>query len=110
MLSGWERYVGSAKFRNDDDLGVMHFPGFHAEAAAMLIERDAAGIAVDTLSLDPGASSDFATHALWLPSGRWGVEALANLALLPPMGAVLVVGCPRIAGATGAPCRAFALL
>ena len=110
MLSGWERYVGSAKFRNDDDLGVMHFPGFHAEAAALLIERDAAGIAVDTLSLDPGASSDFATHALWLPSGRWGLEALANLALLPPTGAVLVVGCPRIAGATGAPCRAFALL
>ena len=110
MLSGWDRHVRSAQFRNDDDLGVMHFPGFHAEAAALLIERDAAGIAVDTLSLDPGASSDFATHALWLPSGRWGLEALANLALLPPTGAVLVVGCPRIAGATGAPCRAFALL
>ncbi len=110
MLSGWDRYVTSAKFRNDDDLGIMHFPGFHAEAAALLIERNAFGIAVDTLSLDHGPSSAFATHALWLPSGRWGIEALANLALLPPTGATLVVGCPRIAGATGAPCRAFALL
>ncbi len=110
MLSGWDRHVTSARFRNDDDRGVMHFPGFHAEAAALLIERDAAAIAVDTLSLDPGASSDFATHALWLPSGRYGLEALANLALLPPTGATLVVGCPRIKGATGAPCRALALL
>ncbi len=110
MLSGWDRHVRSAKFRNDDDQGVMHFPGFHAEAAALLIERDAAGIAVDTLSLDRGCCAQFATHALWLPSGRWGVEALANLAELPPAGATLVVGCPRIAGATGAPCRAFALL
>jgi kynurenine formamidase len=110
MLSGWDRHVASAKFRNDDEHGIMHFPGFHAEAAALLIARNAAGIAVDTLSLDRGCCTDFATHALWLPSGRWGLEALANLALLPPTGATLVVGCPRIKGATGAPCRVLALL
>jgi kynurenine formamidase len=110
MLSGWAAKVAGSEFKNADAEGVMHFPGFHAEAAALLIERDAAGIAVDTLSLDPGRSRDFATHALWLPSGRWGLEALANLAALPPTGATLVVGAPGIKGATGGPSRVLALL
>jgi kynurenine formamidase len=30
-------------------------------------ERNALGIAVDTLSLDHGKSADFATHYAWLP-------------------------------------------
>jgi len=35
MHSGWESRVGSSKaFRNPDAGGVMHFPGFHPEAAA----------------------------------------------------------------------------
>jgi kynurenine formamidase len=47
----------------------------------MLLETTtASGIAVDTLSLDFGPSPDFATHNAWLPSGRWGLEAVANLA------------------------------
>jgi kynurenine formamidase len=110
MLSGWDRHVTSAKFRNADDKGAMHFPGFHVEAAEALIERDAAGIAVDTLSLDYGSSADFATHYKWLPSNRWGLEAVANLAELPVTGATLVVGGPKIKGATGGPSRVFALL
>ena len=91
--------------------GEMHFPGFHVEAAELLIERaNAAGIAVDTLSLDHGPSADFATHYAWLPCGRWGLEAVANLAELPATGATLVVGGPKIKGATGGPSRVLALL
>jgi kynurenine formamidase len=110
MLSGWDRHVASDRFRNADDKGTMHFPGFHGEAAEALIERNAAGIAVDTLSLDHGPSPDFATHYSWLPSGRWGLEAVANLAELPATGATLVVGGPKIRGATGGPSRVLALL
>lgn len=90
--------------------GWMHFPGFHAEAAALLIERGAVGLAVDTLSLDHGPSSDFPTHRTWLPTGRWGLEAVANLAMLPPVGATIVVGAPKIEGATGGPARVLALV
>jgi kynurenine formamidase len=88
----------------------MHFPGFHLEAAKLLEERDAAGIAVDTLSLDFGASPDFAVHYAWLPGGRWGIECIANLRELPPTGATLVVGGPKIQGATGGPARVLALV
>ena len=111
MLSGWADKVSGPEFRNADGAGVMHFPGFHVEAAQYLMsERNAIGIAVDTLSLDHGMSADFATHYAWLPTNRWGLEALANLALLPPVGATLVAGGPKLKGATGGPSRILALL
>jgi kynurenine formamidase len=65
---------------------------------------------VDTISLDHGASKDFRTHTTWLPAGRWGLESVANLDKLPPRGATLVVGAPKIKGATGGPTRVLALL
>ncbi len=109
MNSGWDAHVNGPKFRNADDKKVMHFPGFHPEAAKMLLETTtASGIAVDTLSLDYGPSPDFATHYAWLPAGRWGLEGVANLGHLPAKGAMLVVGAPKIRGATGGPCRVFA--
>jgi kynurenine formamidase len=111
MLSGWAEKASGAEFRNAGSDGVMHFPGFHVEAAHYLMsERNAIGIAVDTLSLDYGRSADFATHYAWLPSNRWGLEAVANLAELPPTGATLVVGGPKIKGATGGPSRVCALV
>jgi kynurenine formamidase len=110
LYSGWERFVTGPRFANADADGVMHFPGFHPEAAALLLERDAGGLAVDTLSLDHGRSRDFPTHCAWLPTGRWGLEAVANLAALPPVGATIVVGGPKIAGATGGPARVLALV
>jgi kynurenine formamidase len=111
MLSGWDKRAGGPEFRNADGEDVMHFPGFHVDAAHYLMsERNAVGIAVDTLSLDFGKSADFATHYAWLPTNRWGLEAVASLAELPPTGATLVVGGPKIKGATGGPSRVFALL
>jgi kynurenine formamidase len=111
MNSGWAERVSGEGFRNADGDGVMHFPGFHPEAADYLMsERNAIGIAVDTLSLDHGPSADFATHYAWLPSGRWGLECVAGLDGVPPTGAILVVGGPTIAGATGGPTRLFALV
>lgn len=111
MLSGWADKATGPEFRNADGDGTMHFPGFHVEAAQYLMsERNAVGIGVDTLSLDYGRSADFATHYAWLPTNRWGLEALANLAELPATGATLVVGGPKLKGATGGPSRVFALV
>lgn len=111
MYSGWEGKVSGDGFRNADGDGVMHFPGFHAEAAAMMIEeRNVVGMAVDTLSLDYGRSADFATHYLWLPTNRWGMECVANLGGLPPVGATIIAGGPKIKGATGGPSRVIALV
>ncbi|MDQ7829251.1 MAG: cyclase family protein [Armatimonadota bacterium] len=111
MHSGWERRAGSAQaFRNPDAAGVMHFPGFHPDAAAFLLhERDVVGIGVDTLSLDFGASKDFKTHTTWLPAGRWGLENLANLAAIPPAGAWVFVGAPKVVAGSGGPTRVVAI-
>lgn len=111
MHSGWAAKAPGAAFRNADDAGVQHYPGFHIEAAQMLMEQTGAvSIAVDTLSLDHGASQDFATHYAWLPTNRYGIECLAGLDQMPAAGATLIVGAPKVAGGTGGPARIFAML
>ncbi len=112
MHSGWASKSGSAEaFVGRDSDGVGHFPGFHVEAAQMLLdETSAAAIAVDTLSLDHGPSPDFATHYVWLPAGRYGIENLAGLDQVPATGATLVVGAPNHSGGTGGPARIFAMV
>lgn len=112
MYSGWDSRLGTeGAFRNADDAGTMHFPGFHIEATQMLLEDTSAiGIAVDTLSLDYGKSADFATHYAWLPTNRWGLECVANLGELPASGATIIVGAPKHRGGSGGPTRVFALV
>ena len=112
MHSGWARHVSdAAKFTGKDAAGVFHFPGFGAEVTEWLLKRrSVAGIAVDTLSLDPGPSKDFKTHRMWLPSGRWGLENVANLDQVPAAGATLVVGVAKVKDATGGPARLIALV
>ena len=112
MHSGWAQHVGdAAKFTGKDAGGTFHFPGFAPDAAEWLLrERRVTGLAVDTLSLDYGASKDFKTHYLWLPSGRWGLENVANLDKVPASGATLVVGVAKVKDATGGPTRLLALV
>jgi kynurenine formamidase len=113
MNSGWADKVGTDEFRGADAArgGSLHFPGFHIEATQMLLEEtNAAAIAVDTLSLDHGPSADFATHYAWLPAGRYGIECLAGLDLMPAAGATLMVGAPKVRGGTGGPARVMALV
>ncbi len=111
MLSGWGERVSGDEFRNADEGGTMHFPGFHVEATNKLLEEGrAAAIAVDTLSLDFGQSPDFAVHYSWLPAGKYGIECIANLDRLPATGATLVVGAPKVRNGTGGPARVFALV
>ncbi len=110
MHSGWASKASGAEFRNADGDGLGHYPGFHIEATQMLLETGAASIAVDTLSLDHGASQDFATHYAWLPAGRYGIECIAGLDQVPAAGATLVVGASKIAGSTGGQARIFAMV
>ena len=110
MHSGWGGKTATDEFRNFDG-EAQHYPGFHVEAAQMLMEETGArSIAVDTLSLDHGMSADFATHYAWLPTGRFGIECLANLDRVPAAGATLVIGAPKHKGGTGGPARIFALI
>jgi len=110
LYSGWGAKTGSDAFRGFDG-EAQHYPGFHVEAAQMLIEETGArSIASDTLSLDHGPSADFATHYAWLPTGRFGIECMANLDKVPAAGATVVIGAPKHRGGTGGPARIFALI
>ncbi|MGR3273262.1 cyclase family protein [Thalassococcus profundi] len=109
LYSGWGEKAEGDGFRNFDG-EAMHFPGFHVEAAQMLLETGAASIASDTLSLDPGTSADFAAHYAWLPQGRFGIECIANLDQLPASGATVFIGAPKMRGGTGGPARIIAMV
>ncbi len=110
MYSGWDAKVNDAKaFINMDSANAMHFPGFSPEAAAFLVlERDVVGIGVDTVSLDPGKDKEYKAHKAWLAAGKWGVECVANLKQVPPVGATVFVGATKVGGATGGLVRLIA--
>jgi kynurenine formamidase len=112
MYSGWGGRIGQPdKFLNKDAKGTMHAPGFSEEVAKFLTkERDIVGAGVDTLSLDVAAASKFVAHLAFLGAGKYGVELLANLNTVPPSGATIIVGGPKHEGASGGPCRVYALI
>lgn len=112
LYSGWEtRVTDPAAYINLDASGVQHYPGWHPDAAAFLVnERDIVGAGVDTLSLDFGASTDFGSHVTLLAAGKYGIENLANLGQVPAAGATVVVGGPKHQGGSGGPARVLAFV
>src|SRR5437773_2035781 len=111
LRTGWaSRWPDARKYRNQDAKGKMHFPGFSAEAAKLLIQRKVSGLGCDTLSIDHGASSDYPVHHLVLGAGLYQLENLADLSELPETGAFLIVAPIKLEGGSGGPVRVFALL
>jgi len=111
MDSGWAAKVeNSDAFKGGAAFPNYHFPGFSSDAAMFLAEeRNVRAIGVDTLSLDYGASTDFKTHVTILGANRWGLENVANIARIPPKGATLFVGAPRVQDGSGGPTRVLAV-
>jgi kynurenine formamidase len=107
LCTGWDAYREDARRYLGEPLA---FPGFGADAAALLVERGAAGLGIDTLSVDAGDATDFPVHRAALPAGLWHLEGLIGLADVPPTGSTIVVGVLRLPGASGSPARVFALL
>ena len=105
MNSGWAaKAADTAAFING-----MQFPGFSGAATQWLLdERRIGGIGVDTLSLDNGPSTTFASHLAVLRADRVGVENLANLDKLPPRGATVVMALIPWKEGSGGPARVFA--
>lgn len=110
MNSGWaDRISDGDAFRGGEGFPDLNFPGFSVDATDWLVRhRDPVGIGVDTLSLDPGNSADFAVHNTFLPTNRYGIEDLANLDHVPPRGARVFVGAIPWEDGSGGPCRVIA--
>ena len=110
MNSGWADKVDDPDlFRGGTGFPDLNFPGFSLEAAEWLVDnRDPVGIGLDTMSLDPGNSTDFPVHFEFLATGRYGIESLANLDQIPPRGALGFVGPIPWEDGSGAPCKVIA--
>lgn len=112
MYTGWdEHWTNFEKYKNADKNGTLHFPGYSAEAAQLLVEqRNVAGLGIDTLSVDYGMSKDFAVHHISHGEGKYHLENVADLGSMPATGAWLVVAPIKIKNGTGGPTRIFALI
>jgi kynurenine formamidase len=113
--TGWDaRAHDQQAFLNADDTGP-HTPGMEPQCARWLAEESPlVGIGVETVGTDAGAAHSFdpafPCHSFLLGAGKYGLTQLANLAELPPTGAVVVI-CPlKISNGSGSPVRAFALV
>ncbi|MBS0653229.1 MAG: cyclase family protein [Verrucomicrobia bacterium] len=88
--TGWAAFWSKPdQYRNLDQSGQMHFPTMSKDAAELLLERDVAGVGMDTLSPDP-QGSQFPVHHLILGKGKYILENVANLNLMPPVGAYAI--------------------
>jgi kynurenine formamidase len=113
--TGWDaRAQDAGAFLNANETGP-HTPGIEPECARWLAEKSPiVGIGVETVGTDAGAAHSFEPafpcHSFLLGAGKYGLTQLANLAQLPPVGAVLVVLPLKLTGGSGSPCRAVALV
>jgi kynurenine formamidase len=112
LCTGWgRRWADYGRYKNADEKGVLHFPGFSRESALFLADnRKVKAVGVDSLSVDHGPSTDFPVHHIFNSRGRWLLENLANLDKLPPTGATLIVAPIKIEGGSGGQARVWALI
>lgn len=110
MHSGWGKRVNDASFVGLDSSQVKHYPGFSKDAIQFLVEkRNISGIGVDVLSFDPGVDENYLGHKILFKAGKWGVECVANLNLIPKTGATIIVGAPKVGKASGGFSRIIAV-
>lgn len=115
LRTGWgNRWPDRKRYLGDDtpgDASKLHFPSYGAEAARHLVEQRRVGaLGVDTASIDPGNSKDFPVHRIAAAANVPGLENVANLGDLPPVGAWIIALPMKIAGGSGGPLRIVALV
>jgi kynurenine formamidase len=109
--TGWDtRARDEAAFLNEG-----HTPGISVECARWIAqEAPVLGVGVETVGTDAGCAHSFnppfPCHSFLLGNDKYGLTQLQNLAALPPVGAVLIVGPLPIVRGSGSPCRALALV
>lgn len=112
--TGWSsRWPDTLQYLGDDTPGkadALHFPGISPEAARWLVGRGVVATGIDTASIDPGHSQDFAAHQVLAAEAVPILENVASLDGVPPRGAYLLAFPMKIGHGSGAPCRIAALV
>jgi len=108
--TGWDQYwLDSQKYRNANSEGGVRFPGFSANSAELLLERNVVGIGIDTLSPD-GSDMTFPVHHSILGAGKYIIENLGNCSQLPPRGAYVLVFPLKVKEGTESAVRAIGIM
>src|SRR6266851_1982326 len=115
LRTGWSaRWPDKKRYLGDDtpgDASHLHFPSYGADAARILVtDRKVTALGVDTASIDHGPSKDFPVHQIVAAANVLGLENLTGLDALPPTGAWVIALPMKIAGGSGGPLRAIALV
>lgn len=110
--TGWDKHWQQQdNFRNQQSDGLTHYPGFSLDAAKFLVEsREVVGLGIDTMSVDIGATTTYPVHLFTSQLGIYHLENVANLAKVPPAGAIVVVAPIKLEKGSGGPARVLALL
>ena len=80
----------------------------------MIEERDVIGFGSEAIGTDAGQGfhlrPPYPCHYLMHGTGRYGLQCLCNLDLLPPTGAVILSAPLKIQNGSGSPLRVLALV
>jgi kynurenine formamidase len=115
LRTGWDaRAHDEEQFLNASS-GMPRTPGVDAQCARWLAqETPIVGIGVETVGTDAGGAGafdpPFPVHNFFLGAGKYGLTQLANLAELPPTGALLIAAPLKLVAGTGSPTRVLALV
>jgi kynurenine formamidase len=114
MRTDWSKRTDPAAYQNFDEEG-QHTPGPDADVVRFLIdERDIIGFGSEAIGTDAGQGANlrppYPCHSYMHGSGRYGLQCLANLDMLPPTGAVIFCPPLKIRNGSGSPLRVLALI
>jgi kynurenine formamidase len=101
-------------YQNLDETG-QHTPGPDTEAVRFLVEeRQVLGFGSEAIGTDAGQAfhlkPPYPCHYYMHGSGRYGLQCLTNLDLLPAIGALVIAAPLKIKDGSGSPLRVIALV
>ena len=113
LRTDWSKKSGRDYVNMRED--GQHTPGPCPEVVRFLIEeRDLHGLGTETIGTDAGQAFHFnppyPAHYYMHGKGRYGLQCLTNLDLLPPTGSVIVAAPLKIRRGSGSPLRVLALV
>jgi len=114
MRTDWSKRTDPEAYQNFDETG-QHTPGPSTAAVRFLVEeRDVLGFGSEAIGTDAGQGyhlrPPYPCHYYMHGAGRYGLQCLSNLDLLPPSGAVLICPPLKIEKGSGSPLRVLALV
>ena len=114
MRTDWRKIADPKNYTNVQADGA-HSPGPDAEAVLWMIkERNVIGFGTETVGTDAGQAHlfepQYPCHHYMHGAGRYGLQCMTNLDLLPPTGAVILAAPLKLQDGSGSPLRVLALV